>query len=245
VRVQNPAPRLARRRRPRRSPTSSPTEATRSRRSVTSENIVSLNFDGVDYDAPVLATVNGEKIDQTTFRNRLILSQGFLELDQHLTYLLTKRRIEAAAATGADPKQYLVSDDEVRKAYEEMKASIPNVMQGMKSEDWEKQVKDYMGLERYLEMLKVNLSFAKIFLPPVQKPADDDRRSARSTRQRASGSARLHQGAPQARAGRDSRSAVQEGPGPALHLPRQLHQGDQGRAAEARQAHVLLRGRAQ
>jgi hypothetical protein len=139
---------------------------------VTSENIVSLNFEGVDYDAPVLATVNGEKIDQTTFRNRLILSQGFLELDQHLTYLLTKRRIEAASATGADPKQYLVSDDEVRKAYEEMKASIPNVMQGMKSEDWEKQVKDYMGLERYMEMLKVNLSFAKIFLPPVQKPVD-------------------------------------------------------------------------
>jgi hypothetical protein len=139
---------------------------------VTSENTVSLNFDEVDYDAPVLATVNGQKIDQTTFRNRLILSQGFLELDQHLTYMLTKRRIDAAAKSGADPKQFLVSDEEVRKAYEDMKASIPNVMQGMKSEDWEKQVKDYMGLERYFDMLKVNLSFAKIFLPPVQKPAD-------------------------------------------------------------------------
>ncbi|MFO0980413.1 MAG: hypothetical protein U1E76_01495 [Planctomycetota bacterium] len=136
---------------------------------VTSENRVRLSLDGINYDAPVLAKVNGEPITQNTFRNRLILSQGFLELEQQLTYILTNRRIEMAVAEGAKKEDFLVTNEEVQKAYEDMKASIPNLAQGMKAEEWEKQVKDFIGLDRYLDMLRVNLSFGKIFLPPIKK----------------------------------------------------------------------------
>ncbi|MEW6741774.1 MAG: hypothetical protein AB1486_03360 [Planctomycetota bacterium] len=126
-----------------------------------------LDLSRADFEAPVIAKVNGVPLTRGDFLRRATLLLGGSELDQYITYLLTKKRLDQVVQAGADRSTYTVSDAEVLKAIEERKAAMPQVSR-QSGEDWEKQVREQFGWERYLEVERANLSFAKVFLPPVR-----------------------------------------------------------------------------
>ena len=123
-----------------------------------------LDLSGVDFEGDELIRINGQTITRNDFVHSLCLLVGANEIDQFITFHLIQKAKADLEAAGHPVPDIEVSDEEVLAKFEEQKKIIPQ-SSGMSAEDWEKQVRDVFGWEKFIEFQKVQLQFEKIFLP--------------------------------------------------------------------------------
>lgn len=103
------------------------------------DEIVPISLDGLDLDADPILVVDGEPIPRSEFRRRCLMYTGIVEVDKHVTRLITLREIEKRVAAAladlpadADPAaveaevraKYLLSDADVDVKLDELKELI-------------------------------------------------------------------------------------------------------------------------
>ena len=123
-----------------------------------------IDLSGVNYDADVLVLINGEPVTQDEFRRSMCLLAGSNEIDQFVTYILGQSLKEKIQAEGIAIESLEVSDEEVAKQFEAQKEMSAEMMK-IDPEEWERQVREVFGWDRYVEFQKVQLSFEKLVLP--------------------------------------------------------------------------------
>lgn len=147
------------------------------------EEQIELDLDKVDYNADVLAVVNGEEITQDLLKGYLILFSGTMDLERFIMAKLTEIGIESRIEEGFDPSTLSVSDKRVEKHIQkQMEMQMKQAMEQMKGgeidnldiEEWKKNIAATFGWERYKELVRSSLSFEDVYLPSAKpKPADE------------------------------------------------------------------------
>ena len=134
------------------------------------DEVVKLDLDKVDYDAPVLATVDGVPITQALFKKYLVLYMGGLEIDRFLTALIAQIGMKVRIEEGADPASFKVMEAEVDQRIKDM-LKMQQELQKTPEKDFEtfkKNIDSSYGWERYRDMIRSIVAFDKVFLPAVK-----------------------------------------------------------------------------
>jgi|GEM_PF-3079625 len=146
-----------------------------------------IDLEGVDFDADVIATINGLVISRDEFRLNVIDSSGALEVDRSLTAILTDLGREKLIAKGADPTEFEVPDELIET---EIKNQILLTKQqdrsGQFSEEGYREMIDMsIGWEKFRDIQRSNLAFGKVYLPTIQprepKPVEEGESNQIST----------------------------------------------------------------
>ncbi|MFH2002270.1 MAG: hypothetical protein ABIK28_21545 [Planctomycetota bacterium] len=143
------------------------------------EDRVVLDLDKVDYDADVVAVIDGEPINQQLFKAYLTLFVGGLEVDRFITAVVTKIGIEGRLEEGADPSEFQVSeeriDQEIERQIDFQKQQKNEEMADFDMETWKKNIDATYGWERYRDLVRAVVGFEKVYLPPIpEKPAKEE-----------------------------------------------------------------------
>jgi hypothetical protein len=128
------------------------------------EEAFDIDLSLVNFDNDVLVLFEGDAVTRQEVLRTVCMLLGANEIDQFTTYALAQQIKDELAAAGHQLVGADVSDDEVLKQFEETKKMAPQMMQ-ISGDEWEKQIRDVFGWDRYVEFQKVQLNFEKIFLP--------------------------------------------------------------------------------
>ena len=131
---------------------------------------VKLDLDRVDYDADVLAVINGFPITQDLFRMYLVMYLGELEVDRFMTALMTQIGMEIRLEDGADPEAFKVSEERVDQEIENQ-LKIQHQMQKMPEMElaaFKENIDATYGWERYRNLVRATVAFEKVFLPDIE-----------------------------------------------------------------------------
>jgi hypothetical protein len=131
---------------------------------------VKLDLDRVDFDADVVATINGFSITQELFRMYLVMYLGELEVDRFMTALMTQIGMEIRLEEGADPEAFKVSEERVDQEIENQ-LKIQHQLQKMPEMDMEtfkQNIDATYGWERYRDLVRATVGFEKVFLPDIE-----------------------------------------------------------------------------
>ena len=123
-----------------------------------------IDLGELDLAADPILYFDGAPVTQEDLRRTLCLLAGTNEIDQFITYILAKRVEKRLLDEGYDASGWAVSDQEVLDKFEEQKKFTAQMM-GMDGEEWEAQIREVFGWERYLEFQKIQIGFEKLFLP--------------------------------------------------------------------------------
>ncbi len=134
-----------------------------------------LDLSDVNYDAPIIATINGEKITREMFRMNVVDSVGALEVDRFTTALLTEIIKEKLIAEGADPSLFDVPDKMVEDDIQTqvMMAKQQDRTGKFDEETWKSQIASTFGWDRFVAMTRSNLAFGVAYLPEIE-PAPEE-----------------------------------------------------------------------
>ncbi len=128
----------------------------------------SAHFDvdlrGVDLTADPLLIVNGSPISQADLSRQIAFSFGANEIEQFLTGVMLRRVKAELAAAGHPVPPSTITEDEIKKKFEEDKKVIPQ-MRGMTPEQYEKAILEGIGWPRYVEFQRQQMEFERFFLP--------------------------------------------------------------------------------
>jgi hypothetical protein len=133
------------------------------------EDVLELDFSKVDFEAPVVATIDGEPITNEMVRLWLAFAGGQLQGVRTAQMLrLTEQAVKRATADGADPKRFEVADAdvEVKLRSEEEQARAQGEAALV---EYKKMVDDTLGQERYRRLVKATMLSEKLLLPPIVK----------------------------------------------------------------------------
>ncbi len=142
------------------------------------EEKADLNLENVDFDAEVIAVIDGKKITKNDFMLCAVDSLGALEVDRFLTAVLTKVEKKKLTDAGEDPSQFDVPKEDIDN-------EIENQMLMTKQQDksgtftekaWKEMIEKACGWDNYYELQRSNLAFGKVFLPDVKQtlPSAED-----------------------------------------------------------------------
>jgi len=146
----------------------------------TQEEVVTLDLDGVDVEAEVVLTVDGEPLDRTDFRRRALMYAYMDEVDKHITRVLTLQQIERNVEAGDDPADYEVADEDLDRKIDEIRDmfAMQADMQGRDSEqaiaDFEASVEASVGWDEYRRLVAADALFEKVFLPVPDEPTGEE-----------------------------------------------------------------------
>lgn len=139
---------------------------------------VKLDLDKVDFDADVVAVVDGEEITQQMLKAYMTLFVGALEVDRFITAVVTEVGMEGRLAGGADPSEFEVSeeriDQEIERQIAFQKQQNREAMADFDLETYKKNIDATYGWERYRKLVKASVGFEKVYLPEIpEKPAPE------------------------------------------------------------------------
>jgi len=123
-----------------------------------------LDLAPVDLRADPLLLVEGAAITRPELDRQLCLLLGSNEIDQFITGELLRRVKTEMAAAGEPVPVVSVSEEEVRRKFEEDMKILPR-QRGMEPAEYERQIKEVFGWERYVEFQKLQMEFERFFLP--------------------------------------------------------------------------------
>lgn len=133
-----------------------------------------LALDQVDFDAEVLAVINGFPVTRELFLKYLVMYLGELEVDRFMTALVTEIGMEIRLAEGADPKSFAVSEERVDQEIQ-TQLQIQHQLQKMPEMDLEtfkSSIDATYGWERYRNLVRATVAFEKVFLPDIEAKAE-------------------------------------------------------------------------
>lgn len=158
------------------SPPDQPIEKVRERREYDSvpyvrrfEDMLELDFTNVDFDADVIATIDGAPITKGEYQLWLAFTGGQVQgvRTAQLTRL-TEQAIQRAVADGADAKRFEITDADVdaklRSEDEQARAQGEAALA-----EYRKLVEDTLGLDRYRRLIRATLQSERLLLPPIVK----------------------------------------------------------------------------
>lgn len=134
------------------------------------EDVRDIDLSKVDFEAAVVAKVNGRDITRDQLRMWVAFNSGYFGVQNELTRILTQRAVEATLKDRPqDAAQFLVTDEDVaaRLKSEEDQARAQGEA-GYKG--YVDQIERSMGWERYREFVKTQLQSERLLLPPVSPP---------------------------------------------------------------------------
>jgi hypothetical protein len=131
---------------------------------------VKLDLAGVDYDADVVAVINGYPVTQELFRMYLVMYLGELEVDKFMTALMTQIGMEIRLEEGADPETFKVSEERVDEEIENQLKTQHQLqkMPEMDMEVFKQNIDATYGWERYRDVVRATVVFGKVFLPDIE-----------------------------------------------------------------------------
>ncbi len=143
-------------------------------------DIVEVDLDGIDLEADVVMTVDGEPVTRSDYRKRAIMYFAVNKVDEAITKIVTESQREKQIAAGVDPATIEVQPEDLDEKIEaliamvEMQAAGPNAgadeaaaaaARAKAREDFLASIEASMGMEAYREMLSAEVAFEKVFLP--------------------------------------------------------------------------------
>jgi hypothetical protein len=148
-----------------------------------------LDLSGVDFTNDPLLVVDGAPVRRADLERQLCWALGANEIDQFVTGILLERvKREMAAAGQPVPKIEITADDVKRKFDEEMKlrAQMPG---GASPEEFERQLRESFGWDRYVDLQRRQMEFERFFLPDppeewAKRQAEEARRLDEEQKQR-------------------------------------------------------------
>ena len=131
---------------------------------------VKLDLDNVNFDADVVAVVDGFPITRDLFRAYLVMSIGALDVDRFKTAMLSEIGKEVRLADGADPAEFEVSDARVDQEIENQLKQQQTMLKKpeLNLEEFKKGIESAFGWDRYREKVRSMVAFEKVYLPEIQ-----------------------------------------------------------------------------
>jgi hypothetical protein len=135
---------------------------------------VQIDMSHVDFDADVVARVNGEDITQEDLQAYLVLYGGSIEVDRFITAAITEIGREKRIADGADPSNFEVSEEQIDAEIEkQIKTQVmmkQKEMPDLTPEKWREGIETSYGWERYRKLVKAIVMFEKVYIPEIPAP---------------------------------------------------------------------------
>ncbi len=145
------------------------------------DELVLLDLNKVDYDADVLAEVNGIKITRDEFRNNAIMFVGALEINRFVTAILAEIGREKRIAEGADPAAFVINDklveEEVLSQFK-MQQQQGQMSSEVTIEEFKEGIDSTYGWERYCDMIEAILAFGLVYIPDPEPKSEADQEAA-------------------------------------------------------------------
>ena len=155
-------------------------------------DVVEIDIGPLDTEAEVLFLVDGDEVTREEFRRRVLMYTGLAEVEQQVTNVITLDTIEDLVAAGASREDFLLSEEEIDARIEETKDLIrmqtlqqnqvpdpsdevsaaiaesgmsPDELADLAVEQFVDSIEQSVGWDAYRDMLAVDASFEKVFLP--------------------------------------------------------------------------------
>lgn len=152
-------------------------------------DIVPVDLTGLDLEADVVLTVDGEAVTRNDFRRRAGMYLGIAGLEEDLTRLITEMQVEKLVAAGADRASLEVTDADIDEKLETLigfaamqAGSQVQQMGGLEEaklaaekkarEDFMRSIETSLGMEAYRKSLAAEVAFERAFLPMPTEPQD-------------------------------------------------------------------------
>ncbi len=143
------------------------------------EDIRTIDLSKVDFDADVLATVNGKPVTRNQFNLWYALNAGQNGILRAQLEILTNKGVERILGEGGNAAAFVVPDEEV-----EAKLRAEEDMARAQGEEalvqYKERIENTLGWDRYRRYVKSHLQSERLLLPPIkaveegQEPAETD-----------------------------------------------------------------------
>ncbi len=135
------------------------------------EDVRELDFSNVDFNAPVVAKVNGKDVTQEEFRTWLAFVAGQNGILQAELNVLSKSMIDRIIKNGGKPEDYEVKDEDVNARLKEEEEGA-RAQGEVALKQYHEQIDSILGMDRYRDFVRGQLRSEKLLLPPMKKAVD-------------------------------------------------------------------------
>jgi len=129
-----------------------------------------LDLSKVDFDAPIVATINGEDVTREEVRNWMAYTAGLTGIQNQQLNILLKQMVEEIIESGGDADNYVVTDEEIdnriRKEEDDAREQGEEAFH-----QYVNQIESMVGMENYRTFVETDLLSEKCLLPRVDKEA--------------------------------------------------------------------------
>jgi len=143
------------------------------------EEVVDLGLMNVDFNADVLAVIDGFEVTQELFRSHLVIFMGGMDVDRFITAMLADYGKKIRIKAGADPTKFEVSEDRVDRAIEAQKSAQEQFNQGapkLSMEEYKSSIDATLGWDRFREIMRSMTVFERVFMPQIKEKAQDTKK---------------------------------------------------------------------
>ena len=126
--------------------------------------VFDLDLSRVDLAADPLLLIDGAPLTSADLDRQLCLVLGHNEIEQFVTAVLLRRVQRAMEAAGEAVPKLEITEEDVKRKFEEEK-ELRGQMPGITPAEFERQIKEVFGWERYVDLQRQQMAFERFFLP--------------------------------------------------------------------------------
>ena len=135
------------------------------------EDVRRLDVKGIDFDAPVLAKVNGEEITRDEFLLWYCLNAGQNGILRAQLDILTRKGIQRLIDEGGSEEEFAIPDEMIQEKID----AEENMARGQGEDalrQYKERIENTLGWDRYREFVKSHLQNERLLLPAI-KPLEE------------------------------------------------------------------------
>lgn len=137
------------------------------------EDVRRLDLSTIDFDAPVLAQVNGRDVTRDEYLLWYCLNAGQNGILRAQLDILSRKGMERVLEEGGDSKDFLVSDEEIQA-----KLDAEENLARAQGEDalnaYKERIESTLGWDRYRQYVRSHLQNERLLLPPITPIEEGD-----------------------------------------------------------------------
>ena len=135
------------------------------------EDVRRLGVEGIDFEQPVLAKVNGTDVTREEYLLWYCLNAGQNGILRAQLDILTKKGVERLIDEGGKKEDFEIPDELIQEKID----AEENMARGQGEDalrQYKERIENTLGWDRYREFVKSHLQNEKLLLPPIKAPEE-------------------------------------------------------------------------
>jgi len=145
------------------------------------DNVKTIDLEGVDFNADVVAVIDGFEVTNDLFKAHLVMYLGYMDVNRFVTAMLADYGKKVRLEKGVDPSEFELTEDQLDETIKAQKEAQEQFYKGspkLSMEQYKKNIDMTMGWERFRDIMRSMAVFEKVFMPDIKKRPKDNKKQS-------------------------------------------------------------------